>query len=482
MQEMIKHYLVRISGEIVLKSERTRASFERKLIRNIADMAKRRNIRNIKIVRGQARLFVKAPEEVESVLKRVFGIYSFSPVKPLEFENLEDLAIKVEQEFKGLVSGRTFAVRVKRAGRHQFTSMDAARIIGARLYKYSSGVNLKKPEVEVFVEIRDQTAYLYDRIIPGPGGLPIGVNGKALSLFSGGFDSPVASWFAWKRGVALDFVYFNLGGADAVYRAVRVLKVLVENWCSGYSPKVHIIDFRPIVAQIMEKVKPFLKQVVLRRFMYRAAQCIAREIKAHALVTGESLGQVSSQTLWNLSVEEEVLDIPVLRPLLGFDKQEIMDLARKIGTYDESSKVREYCAIVTGRAATRACLKEVKEEEEKIPADLLREAVNEREIYDIYKIDPIDFLPQEDIVINFIPEEAILIDVRSRDEYDAWHPEKAIHIDDISLNSLPRGKVVILYCESGEISSELAKDLREKGYIAYSFEGGVPQLRKRFCS
>jgi len=479
---MIKYYLVRFSGEIVLKSERTRASFERRLVRNIVDMTRKKNVKNIKITRGQARLFIEGPEELEDILKRVFGIYSFSPIKHVIFEKLDDLAEKVEREFKDLVIGRTFAVRVKRAGKHQFTSMDAARIIGARLYKYSKGVDLKNPEVEVFVEIRDQNAYLYNRIIPGPGGLPIGVNGKAISLFSGGFDSPVASWFAWKRGVALDFVYFNLGGVDAVYRAMRVLKVLVENWCSGYSPKVHIVDFRPLVAQIMKKVKSPLKQVILRRFMYRAAQSIAEEVKASALVTGESLGQVSSQTLWNLTVEEEILKMPVLRPLIGFDKQEIMDLARKIGTYEESSKVREYCAIVRGRAATRARLEEVKKEEEKISPDLIIKVVNEREIYEVYKIKPVDFLPRENVVINFIPDEAILVDVRSRKEYNAWHPENAVYIEDIALDSIPKEKVIILYCESGEISFELAKDLREKGFRVYSFEGGIPQLKKRFCS
>ncbi len=480
---MAKHlYLIRISGEIVLKSERTRARFERQLVKNIVDMAVKKGLDEPKVVRGQARIFVEGSNGLEEVLKKVFGVYSFSPVILVEFEDLDDLALKAEQIFKKIVSGRIFAVRVKRAGEHPFTSMDAARVIGARLYKYAKGVNLKKPEVEVFVEIRDNRAYFYDKVIAGPGGLPIGVNGKALSLFSGGFDSPVASWFAWKRGVALDFVYFNLGGLDAVYRTMRVLKVLVENWCSGYSPRIHIVDFRLLVSRITKEVEPLLRQVVLRRLMYKAAEIIAKEIKACALVTGESLGQVSSQTLWNLVVEEEILDIPVLRPLLGFDKQEIMDLARKIGTYEESSKVKEYCAIVRGRAATRARLEDVKKEERKIPLDLLEKAVGERRTYNVYEVNPVDFLPKENIAINFIPEEAILVDLRSREEYEAWHPANALHIEDFTLESLPKEKVIVLYCESGGVSYELARELRERGFKAYSFEGGLPRLKRRICS
>lgn len=478
---MVKLYLVRISGEVILKASKTRIRFEKRLVKNIIDMCRKHGIFNLKIKKSEARIFIEGPEKLESILCKVFGIYSYSPVVKVDFSDLEDLSNKAKDYFKNKIVGKKFAVRVKRAGKHDFTSIDAARKIGSKLYKYSNGVDLKNPEVEVFVEIRNNHAFFFDKIIKGSGGLPIGVNGRAVSLFSGGFDSPVASWFVWKRGVELDFVYCYLGGLDAKYRTVKVLKTLVDNWCSGYTPKLHIVDFRPIVSDIIKNVKKELRQVILRRAMYRVAEIIAREVKASAIVTGESLGQVSSQTLWNIAVAEEIVRIPILRPLIGLDKEEIINLARKIGTYELSSKIREYCAIARGKVATRAKLSDVKMEEKKISSDVIEDAAKKREIYNVFEINPIDFLPVENVAINFIPSEALLIDLREREDFEKWHPPNAIHIEDLKIDSLPKDRVIIAYCDSGVLSSEFAASLRKKGFKAFSFEGGLSQLRYKAC-
>ena len=470
-------YLVRISGEIVLKSRRTRARFERRLLRNLADMLRRKGFEDFKIEREDARIFVEGPSEMEDVISRVFGIHSLSPATRVEFESLEELASKAEAHFKKLVEGKKFAVRARRAGEHSFTSMDVARVVGARLLPYSAGVDLARPEVEVYIEVRGEKAYFFDRVIRGPGGLPIGVNGRALSLFSGGFDSPVASWMAWKRGVQLEFLHFNLGGAEQVYRAFRVLKKLFEEWCSGYRPRLYVVDFRRVVLELRKKVREDLRQVVLRRMMYRAAEVLARKVGADAIVTGESLGQVSTQTLKNIVVAEEAISATVLRPLLGFDKQEIMDLARRIGTYEESAKLEEYCAIAQGPVATRARLEDVKHEEERLPSDLLERALSTIQEVDVASTEPEDLLPRDTPAIDFVPEEAIVVDVRRREEYEEWHYPGALHLDEVDLESLPKDKVIVLYCSSGGLSLALAEELRELGLRAYSIKGGIEKLR-----
>ncbi|RLF22467.1 MAG: hypothetical protein DRN15_08875 [Thermoprotei archaeon] len=314
--------------------------------------------------------------------------------------------------------------------------------------------------------------------VEGPGGLPIGSMGRALSLFSGGFDSPVASWMMLRSGVQLDFIHFNLVGGGQVYWASRVLKFLVETWCHGYEPKLHLVDLRPIVAKLVLHVKESLRQVVLRRVMYKVAEKIALKEGVKALVTGESLGQVSSQTLVNIGVAEKGVDVVIMRPLLGLDKVEIMEKARIIGTYKLSEQVKECCILARGPVATRASMEKVIAEERKIPEELLDEAVEKHGVYRIHEIEPHEFLPKDTMTLDFIPEGALVVDTRPLEDYKAWHFPGAIHISELDVDDLEEGTVVVFYCESGEVSRVLAEELRRAGVRAYSFRGGVEQLRR----
>jgi len=378
-----KLILAALSGEVVLKSPRTRPRFETRLLQNIARALARWGAAcNAGI--SEARILVYCREEAElekamDALLHVFGVHAAAIAYKVEFSTLEDLASAVEEVAASWVRGKTFAVRARRSGREPFTSLDVARIVGAKLKPYSAGVNLSNPQVEVHVEVRGSIAYIHKGMVRGAGGLPIGVEGRALVLFSGGLDSPVAAWFAAKRGIEVDFLHFILASPQSARDAERVARKLASLWLHAYTPKLILSDFRPVTAVIASNVRKGYEQVVLRVAMYYAADIIASKIGGYdALVTGESIGQVSSQTLKNIAAIESTYKprLPLLRPLAGMDKEEIVGKCRGIGVYDEASKTKEYCRLARGPAVTRADPRVVEEEFSKIRSTVEEAALN----------------------------------------------------------------------------------------------------------
>jgi thiamine biosynthesis protein ThiI len=378
--------LIRL-GELTLKSSRSRKRFMRILVRNIKDAIISSGISDFKIENLWSRLLVHLPDfkEVPSALLRVFGIVSLSPVYMFRFDDFNEIIDEGEKYFKDIVINKTFAVRARRSGSHKFTSMDISKELGDRLYKYSKGVDLRSPEVEVFVEIRDNICFLYKEVIPAYGGLPIGTEGKVVSLISGGFDSAVASWYMLRRGAEVHYLFLNLGDESYLNNVVNVVRVLCENWSYGYEPEFHVVPGRDIMVEIM-KTREDYWNVILKRVLYRLAEKLAEELNADSIVTGESLGQVSSQTLRNLRVSQMAISIPVNRPLFGFDKEDIIRVSRNIGTYEFSSKVREYCALVPRKPILNADPGVVIEEEAKIDFDKVYEAYDNRKILYLKKL------------------------------------------------------------------------------------------------
>lgn len=473
-------YLVSMAGEIPLKSHITRSRFVRRLIKNIEDALLRRNVKEFKVWIDGARIFIKTNTTIDNILTRIFGIHSIAKVTELEFDSLSDLADRVCEIARRYVENRKFAVRVHRVGDHNFTSLDVAKIVGAKLKPYSSGVDLETPDVEVFIEIRNNKVYVFTEKLKGPKGLPIGVEGKALVLFSGGFDSPVAAWFTAKRGIKVDFLHFILTSPYSAYYAFKVAKHITEHWLYGYEPKFYTIDLSNIVSYIVENVRRDYSQVVLRAVMYIVASKIVKEKDYDTIVTGESIGQASSQTLKNLKVLEETLNLNTLivRPLVSLDKEEIMDYSRFIGTYDLSSTIKEYCVIARRHVVTKADPQVLKSEIDKIPGDLFEKAINSIKEYNILKTNPLKLLDTSEIEIDFIPEGAFIIDVRDYDEYKKWHISKAVHISDITDTEKLKGKIVIVYCKSGSLSFIFAKKLREDGIKAFSLKGGILRIKE----
>ena len=383
-------FLVRY-GEIAVKGRGTRARMVRLLERNIAAALRSRGIGSFRVWSRDARVFVEVPDSdggrASEALGRVFGIVSYSPVVRVRHGGLEDIVSRGVELFSGQVRDRSFRIRARRSGREPFTSKDVEKALGAALLEAgASRVDLEDPEVTVYVEVRGGEAYFYTQVLPGPGGLPLGSEGRVLALVSGGIDSPVAAWMMMKRGAEVDMVFFNLGGEAHELGVLKVAKTLADGWSHGRSPLLHMVDFRPVVSILMGEVDEGVRGVVLRRLMFRAAEMVAREEGAMGLVTGESLGQVSSQTLPNMLAAEKGIGLPIYRPLIGMDKNEITDMARRVGTYEFSARLQEFCAIAAGKPRTRVRPEEVDEAEKSVDPALLRRLVGERRVVDLGRL------------------------------------------------------------------------------------------------
>lgn len=286
--------------------------------------------------------------EVVDRLARVFGVRAVEEVEHVEIESLEQLAAVLGDRYAELVRGRTFAVRPNRIGNQGWKSQDLAVAAGTLLVEAGGAVDLSDPDFTVAVRIVDDSAYLTMRTTAGVGGLPLGTQGAALMMFSGGIDSPVAAYLMAHRGVALDYLHFSLG-CGAADHALGIAHLLADRYMAGTDPTLHVIDLEPAVAEIQRRVPSRERQMALKGVMYRATAEIAEsDRRIHAIVNGESLGQVSTQTLENVAALDRLVEVPVLRPLIGLDKETITRTARDIGTFEMSSRTRELCDISGG--------------------------------------------------------------------------------------------------------------------------------------
>ncbi len=479
--------LIRFSGDISTKGPRTKARFIQRLIENLKDGLAAEGI-EASIRREWHRLYLEAESPLAlDLATRVFGVQSVSAVQRRRWRSLPDVVAAGEALFRDRVRGRRFAVRARRGGNLRaipFTSLDVDRELGTALLPGAAGVDLTRPEVTVFVEVQPEEAYFYGEVVPGQGGLPVGVEGKALALVSGGFDSAVAAWRMLRRGVNLDYLFFNLGGAEHRAGTLEVMKVVSDLWSYGDRPQFHEVDFQPVVQDIKANTNPRFWQVILKRRMMRAAQRVAARVKAHVIVTGEAVGQVSSQTLQNLAVISRSTPTPILRPLVGSNKEEILETARRIGTFEPSSKVDEYCDLFSRSPSTNAPLGQLEADEEKLDLALLFRLVDGRSTVDLRGLDLGEVERTDlDLAADRIPTDAVLVDLRSRTGYEAWHPEGALHLEFAqALEAWPafdKAKPYVFYCEIGYKSAHLAGLMREAGFRAWHLRRGVRELLAR---
>jgi thiamine biosynthesis protein ThiI len=337
-------------GELALKG-RNRDDFEEALMRNVKQIL--RPFPKVKVRRNYGRMYVQLNGEDDQAvmerLQRVFGISSLSPTIQTEGSE-EAIKQKALELMRSLTpEPTTFRVETRRADkRFPLTSMEVSRMIGTHILRNIPNikVDLHTPQVVVNIEIRAEGTFLSCETVPGPGGLPVGVSGKVLLLLSGGIDSPVAGWMMLKRGVTLEAVHFHSYPftSERSLEKVRDLAHKLTRW--GGTIRLHVVPFTEIQTAIRDKCPEEYLITIMRRFMMRISEQIAHNTGALALSTGESLGQVASQTLESMNTINDVVGIPILRPLIGMDKTEITEIARRIDTYELSILPYEDCCTI----------------------------------------------------------------------------------------------------------------------------------------
>ncbi len=383
---IIFHY-----DEIGLKGK-NRSFFERKLAENIKNSLDKNvpgSLEYTKRISGRiiAKFTDKGVEnrdEIKELMKNIFGLahFSFAANSKQDIEAMGEIAVEIlsGKEFQ------TFRITAQRSKKEfPMTSREINEQVGGYvLDNFGEGVKvkMKNADAELFIEIVENFAFLYSEKIPGPGGLPSGTGGKAVSLLSGGIDSPVSSFYVMRRGVTAAFLHFHslpYTSPESVNKIKELAGALKK-----FQPKIKLcfVPFIKIQKQIMLKCPAKLRVILYRRFMLRIAERIAEREGASALVTGDAVGQVASQTLENIRAIEECVKIPVLRPLIGFDKKEIIAKAKEIGTYDISTLPHEDCCslFIPERPETKAKLNEVPAAEKELDVEkLIAEAIEETE-------------------------------------------------------------------------------------------------------
>jgi len=388
MKAAIVHY-----HELALKGH-NRDYFEQGLIQNIRTALKDVGVRQVENLHSRIRIWLPPdapPEVIRDRLRQVCGIANFSlgRVVPLQLAhpNLDVLATAVLQEIESR-SFATFRVTARRADKRLIlTSMDIEQSLGAAVCaKTGKKVSLKNPDLTIYVELLSKDAFCSAEKVEGPGGMPVGVSGKVACLISGGIDSPVAAYRMVRRGCLASFIHFS--GRPLVSRASeeKVLELVRRLTVFQYDARLYVIPFGEIQREIIVSAPAPFRIILYRRMMIRIAEELARIEHCWALVTGDSLGQVASQTPQNLCAIEEAAELPVLRPLIGMDKREIIDEARRLGTYETSIEPDQDCCklFVPPHPSTKTRIGDVQKVERLIDVStLVKQGVESAELTEL---------------------------------------------------------------------------------------------------
>jgi len=376
-----------LSGDIFLKSRRTQPRMIKRAVANLKAALRSEGYEPDLERLGSHRFAFDPgsdPGPAIEAASRVFGVASVSSVEEVPAGDLEVLAISVADASRARVAGKTFGIRVKRRGNHEWRSYDLATAAGTLLVEAGGSVDLDDPDEWVDVTVLDERAFLVADRRKGAAGLPIGTQEPVLGLVSGGYDSIVAAWMLMSRGCPVDYVHFSLNCAQADH-ALAVARSMWERWGYGTDPTVHLVEFEPVKEAIEAHIEPRMRQVALKVLMAQAASQIAEDERIQALVTGDALGQVSSQTLPHLVAVSKQSTVPILRPLLGMPKEAIIDQARMVGTAEISARAREVCDLSEGQpVATGAREASIARSVADVPEDLMADAVTTRKTFRLY--------------------------------------------------------------------------------------------------
>ncbi|WP_323813720.1 tRNA uracil 4-sulfurtransferase ThiI [Cellvibrio sp. NN19] len=475
------HFVIKVFSEIIIKSPPVRKRFIKQLRDNLRVLLGNIGV-DIDVQRDWEKIEIRCPEatpeviaQVSDVLARTPGIANFALLNDYPLGDLESIFQHTLRHWRDGIAGKTFCVRAKRVGKHEFTSVQVEQYVGGGLLQHSEakGVSLHKPEVIVPLEIKGDRVWVLTSKTQGLGGFPLGAQDPVLSLISGGFDSTVSTYLCIKRGLRAHYCFFNLGGRAHEIGVKEVAYYLWNKYGASHRVKFVTVPFEDVVREILEKVDNPYMGVTLKRMMLRAAEKVAESLEIPALVTGESVAQVSSQTLVNLNVIDRATDMVVLRPLATMDKGDIINISRKIGTESFAASMPEYCGVISVNPTTRAKLHKVEFEEARFDMAILERAIEERRAQNIDEI--VDELDADLSVpmVGDVSAPDVVIDIRHPDEQE----KTPLSVDGVDVQVIPfyslnnrfalldQTKQYYLYCQKGVMSQLHAANLKDAGHL-----------------
>ena len=472
-------FIIKLFPEIMIKSDSVRKRFIKILTSNIRNVLLRETenvavIRNWDFIEVRAKVAEEAPMVLD-LLQRTPGIHHILEVEEYPFETMHDIFEQTLAQVSSQLENKTFCVRVRRKGKHEFRSLDVERYVGGGLNQHieSARVKLTQPDVTIRIDIEHDKMLLVKARHEGLGGYPIGTQEDVLSLISGGFDSGVSSYMLIRRGSRVHYCFFNLGGAAHEIGVKQMAYHIWSRYSTSHKVRFVAINFENVVGEILEKVDNGQMGVVLKRMMVRAASKVAQRFDIQAIVTGEALGQVSSQTLTNLRLIDKAADALVLRPLITHDKEQIIAMAKTIGTDDIAKSMPEFCGVISKNPTVKAIESRILEEEGHFNFDVLEEAVQQAKYLDIREI--AQQTEQEVTSVETtseLGENDVILDIRSPEETE----ESPFTLEGVTVKVLPfyklssqfgsldQSKQYLLYCQRGVMSKLQALYLKENGF------------------
>lgn len=472
-------FIIKLFPEIMIKSDSVRKRFIKILTSNIRNVLLRETenvavIRNWDFIEVRAKVAEEAPMVLD-LLQRTPGIHHILEVEEYPFETMHDIFEQTLAQVRSQLENKTFCVRVRRKGKHEFRSLDVERYVGGGLNQHieSARVKLTQPDVTIRIDIEHDKMLLVKARHEGLGGYPIGTQEDVLSLISGGFDSGVSSYMLIRRGSRVHYCFFNLGGAAHEIGVKQMAYHIWSRYSTSHKVRFVAINFENVVGEILEKVDNGQMGVVLKRMMVRAASKVAQRFDIQAIVTGEALGQVSSQTLTNLRLIDKAADALVLRPLITHDKEQIITMAKTIGTDDIAKSMPEFCGVISKNPTVKAIESRILEEEGHFNFDVLEEAVQQAQYLDIREI--AQQTEQEVTSVETtseLGENDVILDIRSPEETE----ESPFTLEGVTVKVLPfyklssqfgsldQSKQYLLYCQRGVMSKLQALYLKENGF------------------
>jgi len=455
-------FILKFFPEIMVKGSSAKKQMVGQLYNNLVkllgDINKEINVRKfsdkIEVVTP-----IEVVDKVRMCLLNTPGIEQI--LEALQFDDintLDEIKEKVCEIVADELEGKTFVVRTKRSGKHEFNSSEIERIVGGYLLANSKtkGVDLHNPETMVRLElINNQLNIITDKHI-ALGGYPLGTQGDILSLMSGGFDSTVASYLTMKRGLKTHFIFFNLGGIAHEIGVKQVSYYLWKKFGASHRVKIISVPFDDVLTEIFRSTPETYMGVTLKRLMLMASEKIARDMDIDAIVTGESVAQVSSQTLRNLALIDEATNMLVLRPLATMNKPEIIDIATKIGTRRFAENMPEYCGVISKNPITHGSYKRMAREAQRFNYEVLDKAIeNAKSIYVDEVIDDVTKDAPIEVISDLATGEYVVIDIRGEDKVLTTSCE-TINIPFYKLKTefkkLAQDKEYLLYCDKGVMS------------------------------